>query len=60
MYNFFPNFSKKQEVLKLICNFKSRMGCPYLIQGPLLPILSLDGKISDVKDKLKYLAMVHR
>ena len=28
---FFSNFSKKQEVLKLICNFKSRMGCPYLI-----------------------------
>ena len=60
MYNFFPNFSKKQEVLKLICNFKSRMGCPYLIQGPLLAILSLDGKIPEVKDKLKYPAMVHR
>ena len=60
MYNFFPNFSKKQEVLKLICNFKSRMGRPHLIQGPLLAILSLDGKIPEVKDKLKYLAMVHR
>ena len=36
------------------------MGCPYLIQGPLLAILSLDGKIPEVKDKLKYPAMVHR
>ena len=36
------------------------MGCPYLIQGPLLEILSLDGKIPEVKDKLKYPAMVHR
>ena len=60
MYNFFPNFSKKQEVLKLICNFKSRMGRPHLIQGPLWAILSLDGKIPEVKDKLKYPAMVHR
>ena len=57
---FFPNFSKKQEVLNLICNFKSRMGCLYLIQGPLLAILSLDGKIPELKDKLKYPAMVHR
>ena len=35
VFQCFQNFSKKQEVLKLVCNFQSRMGRPPLIQGPL-------------------------
>ena len=56
----FQNFSKKQEVLKLVCNFQSRMGRPPFIQGPLKQFLSLDGKIPEVKDELRYATMVHR